>query len=111
MTNNSAAAPQTAKCWKCKKEIGAADEFCRHCAAGQRRETGFFFTPAGVWTMFLLLGPLNLWFLWLSPVISRKWKIINTFITILLTAALCHAIYALIMRIMEMYSTYLNMSF
>ncbi|MDR1124039.1 MAG: hypothetical protein LBL61_05560 [Elusimicrobiota bacterium] len=111
MTDNAAPAPQTAKCCKCKKEIGAADEFCRYCAARQRREAGFFFTHAGVWTMFFLLGPLNLWFLWLSPVISRKWKVIDTFITLLLTAAVCYAIYAIIMRIAKLYSTYLNMSF
>ena len=98
-------------CWKCKKPIEAADEFCRHCAANQRKDSGgFFFSHSGVWMMFLLLGPLNLWFLWKSTSISRAWKIVNTFIFTFLTIAVCWVIYVMAMRIINMYSQIFNMS-
>lgn len=107
MTENN-----TGFCRKCKKEIGTGDEFCRHCAARQRvnKSGGLFFSHSGIWVMFLLAGPLNLWFIWKSPILSRAWKIFYTFFFTFLTIAICWVIYIMIMKIINLYSTFFNMT-
>jgi hypothetical protein len=97
-------------CIKCSKEIDSADKHCRYCGALQKAAAPFFYTRTGIWLLFLLIGPLNLFFLFLSPVIARKWKIIDGALTILISAAIIHIIYLILMYIYNLYSTYLNIS-
>ena len=107
MTDNN-----TVFCRKCKKQIEANDEFCRYCAARQYKEKGggLFFSHSGIWVMFLLAGPLNLWFIWKSPALSRAWKIGYTLFFTFLTIAVCWVIYIMVMKIMNLYSTFFSMT-
>jgi len=100
-----------AACWKCRQQIDAADNYCRHCGAGQRDKINFYYQQWGVWLLFFVIGPFNLWFLFKSPVISKKWKIIDGIIFGILSIWFCWSFYSAVKNIFGVYSTFLNMPY
>ncbi|MDR1684142.1 MAG: hypothetical protein LBR90_01590 [Elusimicrobiota bacterium] len=95
-------------CWKCKQPIDTADNYCRRCGAGQGKHVAFYYKHWGVWLLFLLIGPFNLIFVWLSPVISGKFKLVYTIVFMALSAWLGYAFYSAVKNIMDIYSPFLD---
>lgn len=62
-------------CWDCGAEIDAGDAYCRRCGKGQGDFVPWQYKHWGVIALTLAgLGPLTLYYLWRSPVISRNAK-------------------------------------
>lgn len=100
-----AQARQTVKpqCTFCHGLVDKGDKFCRHCG----RELGkipFSYTHAGVAMMFLVLGPLNLFWVWRSPVMSRNTKLFYTALYLGLTVLILIPVIQAVNSIVAVYS-------
>jgi|GEM_PF-6737932 len=100
-----AAQEQMAKvqCAFCRKMVDKGDKFCRYCG----KEVGkvpFRFTHAGAAGMFLVIGPLNLFWIWRSPVMSRNTKIFYTFFYLSLTVMVLIPVVKSLKAIIDLYS-------
>ena len=91
-------------CWKCKKDIGDFDNYCKYCGAGQGKHIPFYYKHFGIILIFFLIGPFNLYFVWRSPALKKPAKIIYTFIFLLLTIWASYKIYLLFLQAQEMIS-------
>jgi hypothetical protein len=116
MTAENASAPaqrasNNIACWKCGKQIEAADNYCRHCGKGQGSHIYFYYKHWGVWILFFIIGPFNLWFLWRSPVIKIKWKLIYGAIFLFLSCWVCYVFYKAVSEIFNTYAYFLNIPF
>jgi hypothetical protein len=112
MTENIAAANgQNYSCWKCKRQIEAADNYCRYCGKGQGKNIPFYYKHWGVWLLFFIIGPFNLWFLWRSPVIKTAWKFVYAIIFLLLSCWGIYVFYKTVSDIFNAYAYFLNMPF
>jgi len=91
-------------CYRCKKEIDNNDNYCRFCGAGQGSYISWYYHIWGVWILLFVIGPFCLWFLYKSPTISKKAKIINTILILLVSALFCYKFYIAVKSITELYS-------
>lgn len=78
-------------CWSCKKAIDPQDAYCRHCGKGQGTRLPFAYTPFGLFTMFLCIGPFAIYFVARSPAMSRRAKIIFSSVMTLLFCYMCYS--------------------
>lgn len=70
---------QAVPCWACGKEIDLSDSYCRHCGKGLGQHVPFYYSHFGIIVLTLCaLGPLTLWFVWRSPLLSRMAKWVYT---------------------------------
>lgn len=99
------------KCWNCGKEIDAADSYCRFCGTGQNSHVSFYYKPAGIVLLVLLIGPFALWFLIRSPVISKTAKWIGSIVIALVSIWFCYSIYTALSNIFSIYSDLLGSNF
>lgn len=65
--------------------LDAGDRYCRHCGRGQGGYVTWQYKHWGVIAITLLGGPVSLFFLWRSPVISRNAKFAYTAVISLVT--------------------------
>jgi len=73
-------------CWSCGTLIWSGDNYCRSCGKGQGGHVPWQYKHWGIIVITLFgLGPFSLFFLWRSPVISKKAKFAYTAVIILLT--------------------------
>lgn len=91
-------------CAKCSGNIDDYDKYCRHCGAAHGVATPFYHTAAGIWLLFLVIGPFNILFLLRSKVISNKAKLLYAALFILIFLALCLACYLALMKVISLYS-------
>jgi len=63
-----------AQCWKCRRAIDSGDNYCRHCGMGQGKHVSYYYRHPGIIALTLCLGPLALYFVWRSPVLSKTTK-------------------------------------
>lgn len=91
-------------CWKCKKDIGDFDNYCKYCGAGQGKYIPFYYRHWGIVLLFFLIGPFNLYFVWRSPSLKHPAKIIYTCIFLLLTIWFSYKTYLLYLQAQEMIS-------
>lgn len=91
-------------CWKCKKDIGDFDNYCKYCGAGQGKYIPFYYRHWGIVLLFFLIGPFNLYFVWRSPALKKPAKIVYTFIFLLLTIWASYKTYLLYLQAQEMIS-------
>ncbi len=96
-------------CWNCKKEIEQKDAYCRYCGKGQGDNIPWYYTWLGIWILFFFIGPVNLWLLYRSPVITKKWKYINAVIILSLSVWFGYVMYKGLANIFEIYSSFLTM--
>lgn len=94
-------------CWKCGLEIGDFDNYCRYCGKGQGKNVSWYYKLWGIWLSFFCIGPFNLIFLWLSPAISKKSKIVHTVIFSVLTVWFMWRFYVGVKNIFDIYNTFL----
>lgn len=91
------------QCTFCRGLVDKGDKFCRHCG----KELGkipFSYTHAGVALMFLVLGPLNLFWVWRSPLMSRNTKLFCTVFYLGLTVLILIPVIQAINNIVAVYS-------
>jgi hypothetical protein len=72
-------------CWGCGAVISSGDNYCKICGKGQGPHVPWQYKHWGVIITALCLGPLALYFVWRSPVISRNAKAVYTAIIGVLT--------------------------
>ncbi|ACC99054.1 hypothetical protein Emin_1506 [Elusimicrobium minutum Pei191] len=89
----SALAQEKVACWKCKKPVDRQDNFCRHCGQGLGDKAPWYYQHYGILIIIPMVGPLALYNIIKSPVISVKAKIIYTIATLAFTAAVVYAVY------------------
>lgn len=65
-------------CPRCKETIDQADCYCRRCGKSLKPGWGFFYGPAGVILLTLIVGPFSLITLWLSKRMNKRSKLIFT---------------------------------
>ena len=97
------------KCPKCAKTSDDTDNYCRFCG---RRLTGsvpFYHKPAGIWLMFLFIGPFALWFVFRSTVLSKREKFIYAIIMSAVSVWLINAVWVKTKEVLDMYSQLFNM--
>jgi len=83
-------------CWNCGEAVSAGDNYCKKCGKGQGSKVPWQYKHWGVIALTLLgLGPFSLFYIWRSPVISRKAKIAYTGAIFLLTWFVINSIYSL----------------
>ncbi len=73
------------KCWNCKSTIESKDSYCRYCGKGQGQTVPFQYTHIGIIILTLLLGPITLPFIWKSPIIDKKSRIVYIIINLIIT--------------------------
>ena len=76
---------QLIQCWFCRATIETQDRYCRFCGKGQQSKIPFRYTHWGIILSTLLVGPLALWFVFKSPLLSQKVRMIYLTLNILLT--------------------------
>ncbi len=91
-------------CWKCKKDIGDFDNYCKYSGDGQGKYIPFNYGHIGIILIFFLIGPFNLYFVWRSPALKKPAKIIYTIIFLLLTIWATYKTYLLFLQAQEMVS-------
>ena len=96
-------------CRRCSQPLEQGDRYCRKCGEDSLKKP-FYYTHLGIWVMFLMIGPLNLYFIFASPVISKKAKVLHAAFSVLISAALIYFIVVLVLYILNLYNTYLNMT-
>jgi len=89
-------------CWKCKKDIGDFDNYCKYCGAGQGKHIPLYYRHIGIILLFFLIGPFNLYFVWFSPSLKKTAKWIYTIIFLLLTVWISYKTYLLFLQMSEM---------
>ncbi|MDR0953082.1 MAG: zinc ribbon domain-containing protein [Elusimicrobiota bacterium] len=98
-------------CWYCKTPIDQTDNYCRYCGKGQGKRIPFYYRHWGVWFLFLFIGPFNLWFIYRSPLISKRWKLIDTALILFVSAWFFWLFYRAVSNITNMYTTLLTGNF
>jgi hypothetical protein len=99
-------APAALVCWSCKSPVEAADRYCRHCGSGLGAFLPWYYQPWGLGVLALFaMGPLVLPMLWKSPAVSRRGKLIGTFLLGLLTLWLVKGFYNLVQSVNSVLST------
>jgi hypothetical protein len=78
----------TIKCRYCQRSIEAQDLYCRYCGKGQNTSIPFRYTHAGIIVFTLLFGPVALPFIWKSPKIGQKGRIVYLLINLLVTVCM-----------------------
>jgi len=92
-------------CWKCKSDIGEFDNYCKYCGAGQGKHIPIYYKHIGIILLFFILGPFNLYFVWFSPALKHKAKIIYTIIFLSLTVWFCYKTYLLFLQAQSMFGS------
>lgn len=92
------------KCWNCKKEIDSPDHYCRYCGKGQGKYVPYYYNPIGIWIMFLCLGPFAVFFVYRSPVLSKKKKFIISAIMLSLGIWLISCMVNTVQEVVNMYT-------
>jgi len=91
------------QCAFCRKIVDKGDKFCRYCG----KEVGkipFRFTHAGAAGLFLVIGPLNLFWIWRSPSMSRNTKLFYTAFYLGLTVLVLIPVVKSLKTIIDLYS-------
>lgn len=83
---------RTDTCWRCKGRIDAGDAFCRCCGSAQGKRVPFRYTHAGIIILTLLFGPLALPFIWKSPKLDKKSRIVYFSLNLLITVFMIYLI-------------------
>lgn len=89
-------------CWKCKKDIEEADNYCRYCGAGQGGHISFYYKAWGAWILFLFIGPFALYFVLRSPVIGKAAKWVTSVLMVLLFVWFCYSFTMAVKNLMDM---------
>ena len=76
--NNAFNEPRPYVCWSCRADISVGDNYCRKCGKGQGRFVHWYYKHFGIVFLTLCAGPVSLYFVWRSPVLSRNAKRIYT---------------------------------
>lgn len=95
-------------CYNCKKEIDDTDNYCRFCGKGQGSHVSWYYKLWGVWILLFIIGPFCLWFLYKSSAISKKAKIINAILILIISFLFCYQFYIGVKRISDLYSGLLS---
>jgi hypothetical protein len=98
-------------CNEDKNPVSEQARLFRACGEQQNKPVQFYYTHLGVWVMFLLIGPGNLYFVWRSPLMGKTAKVIHSVFTILISVALVYIIYVLLVYIFNLYNAYLNINY
>lgn len=85
----------TVKCLNCSGNIEAEDVYCRHCGKKKGTSVPFRYTHAGIIVFTLLFGPVALPFIWKSPTISQKGRIVYLLMNLLITACMVSFIFGI----------------
>jgi hypothetical protein len=72
-------------CWHCGCTIEAGDAYCHYCGRGQGLSVPFRYTHAGIIVFSLLIGPLTLPFIWKSPKLGKKARMVYLIMNLLIT--------------------------
>ena len=81
--------PGPAQCPRCAEAADAADQFCRHCGRSLKHTEAWYYEPAWILALALLVvGPFALVLVWKSPKLSLAAKAALAAI-ILVYSALC----------------------
>lgn len=78
MEKEKSPVPLPKPCWSCGAMIAPEDRYCRYCGRGQGAYVSWQYQHWGIIALTLLGGPLSLFFVWRSPVISRNAKFVYT---------------------------------
>lgn len=63
-------------CRKCGKSVDAASTFCPHCGTRQAEGQAWYYHPVWILVLaFVALGPIALFFVWKSRMMSRAGKV------------------------------------
>ncbi len=71
------------RCWRCDREIDAADRYCRGCGEGQAAALAWYYRP--IWIALLALtalGPFAVILIWRTPSLGRTAKWIASIVLI-----------------------------
>lgn len=98
----------TAKCWKCSGIIDPADNYCKHCGAGQGAKAPWYYRTWGAFIMLLVIGPFAVYFPIKSPVMSKTAKWVTGTIIVVLGGAMFYQIYAAIAAYTRMLNSLLG---
>ncbi|HCT84466.1 MAG TPA: hypothetical protein DF296_04615 [Candidatus Margulisbacteria bacterium] len=82
------------KCWNCNQEISSIDSYCKYCGKGQGKNISWQYKPWGI--IFLTvcaLGPFTIKYVWKTPQLSKRAKIIYTFLIIAITIYFFNKLY------------------
>ncbi|MCX5783397.1 MAG: hypothetical protein NTW04_03015 [Elusimicrobia bacterium] len=94
MTNDNPLIHQV-KCWSCQKNIDNTDGYCRYCGNGQGSCVRYYYKPWGIIVLTILgLGPLTIYHVWRSPVISDMGKILLSLAVLAITGYFFYLAYS-----------------
>ena len=111
-TGSKDAGPKTILCKKCRRRIDEDDRFCRHCGYRQKKGPAWYYHPVSIAVLgFVVVGPLALPLVWLSPQMSRPAKVLMTTALTLYSIFVGYCFYLVIMYVISAWNQALNPSF
>jgi len=96
-------------CKSCSGPIDDGDRFCRHCGRRQKRGVGWYYHPVSILILgFLVVGPLALPLVWLSPQMGRKAKVAVATAISIYSIFVIYSCYRVIMLVVGLWSQFLD---
>ena len=94
-------------CLKCKRQMPLEHNYCSSCGTGWGKYVHWYYKHWGIILLILLLGPFAMFFVILSPVVSKPLKWIYTLIvaifTIFLVVEACE-LYRMLSQVYKLFS-------
>lgn len=104
-TSATPSAPGAKRCSACGDTIDTWDAFCRFCGKRQTPKSAWYYEP--VWILilgFVVLGPLALPLVWLSPKMNRPAKWLFTLALGIYSVVIAYSLWVLCAMIWRIYS-------
>ncbi len=94
---------ESKECYKCRNQLLPEHNYCSVCGAGQGRYVRWYYKHWGIILLIFLTGPIAIFFVIFSPIISRISKYIYTAVIIGLTILLGMQAYILYTMLAKAY--------
>lgn len=95
------------ECYKCKNELLPEHNYCNICGSGQGRYMAWYYKHWGIILLILLTGPIAIFFVIFSPVISKAYKYLYAGVIIGLTVLLgmqAYILYTMLAKVYKLFS-------